>query len=174
MNKIRSSACDKFYKATVIQQDGFDFVEDIFSEDIDWTARVLIAVKKIALLDQYAYYYRPNQNSITHNKRRKNITDLADNIKKTVSYVQAVELEPYYEWMMNYCSYQYITFLNTVSVYNGNEDISDVIAEMEDYGSLLKFHCNNKVRICYCFHKIFGYYTMLKILRMFLKLRGQK
>ena len=174
LNKIRSSACDKIYKSSIIKQDNFLFEEGVFSEDIDWTARVLIATKKINVIDRYAYYYRPNQNSITHNKQRKNIVDLAERIKKIVEYSKPIESELFYEWFMNYCSYQYITFLNTVSIYNGKENISDVIANMKKYCYLLNYHCNRKVRMCYWFNKIFGYYSMLKFLCIFLKFRGHR
>ena len=174
LSKIRSSACDKIYKSSIIKQDNFLFEEGVFSEDIDWTARVLIATTKICIIDRYAYYYRPNQNSITHNKQRKNIVDLAERIRIIVEYSKPIKSKPFYEWFMNYCSYQYITFLNTVSMYEGKEDISDVIKNMKQYCYLLNYHCNSKVRMCYCFNKIFGYYAMINILTIFLKIRGRK
>lgn len=171
-DKLQSSACNKVYKSALLNGEGFRFVERIYSEDIDWMARVMIAVKKISYLDRYAYYYRPNESSITHNIRYKNIVDLGNNIKKVVELSKAIEKEDYYEWYMNYCAYQFITFLNCAATYKEEESIKEKVDEMKKYSFLLNYHYNQKVKLCYLFNKIFGYKLTIKILKIFLRIRG--
>lgn len=52
---------------------------------------------------------------------------------------------------MNYCAYQYITFLNNVVTIDKKEDISGVVEEMKSYTYLLNYHNNKKVDLVYKF-----------------------
>ncbi len=171
-DRLQSSACNKAFRSSVFNNDSFRFVEGIYSEDIDWIARVMIKAEKIAFLDRFAYYYRPNESSITHNIRYKNVNDLCNNIKKVVEFSEPIKDEGYYEWYMNYCAYQFITFLYNAATYKGEESISSEIAELKQYAYLLKYHHNKKVKLCYLFNKCFGYRLTIKILKIFLKFRG--
>lgn len=171
-DKLQSSACNKTYKSSVFNNDDFRFVEGIYSEDIDWTARAFLAAKEFAFLDKYAYYYRPNGSSITHNIKHKNVFDLCNNIKKVVFFSKQLEDEGYYEWYMNYCAYQYITFLYNAATYKDSNEIKSEIEEMKSYRYLLDYHCNKKVKLCYIFNKFFGYKFTIKLLKIFLKFRG--
>lgn len=171
-NKLLSSACDKTYKSSLFNNEDFRFVEGVYSEDIDWTARVFISVEKISYLDRYAYFYRPNDSSITHNIKHKNVVDLCNAIKKIVKLSEQITDEDYYEWYMNYCAYQYITFLNVVAFFKDKKAIETEIKNMKQYAYLLNYHYNKKVKLCFLFNKFFGYNLTIKILKLFLKFRG--
>ena len=171
-NKLLSSACDKIYKSSLFNNEDFRFVEGVYSEDIDWTARVFISVQKISYLDRYAYYYRPNDSSITHNIKYKNVVDLCNAIKKIIKLSEQITDEDYYEWYMNYCAYQYITFLNVVALFKDRKEIETEIGNMKQYAYLLNYHYNKKVKLCFLFNKFFGYNLTIKILKLFLKFRG--
>lgn len=172
-NKLQSSACNKVYRSSLLKADSIMFEEGIFSEDIDWTARVIIAADKIALLDKYAYYYRVNGSSITHNISEKNMNDLANNVVKVVKLGDTIQSEDYYEYYMNYCSYQYITLLNLLSQGYGDGSREKLLKLAKEYAWLLKYHINKKVKIVYYCKKLFGFSGMMKILGKFLKGRSR-
>lgn len=171
-DRLLSSACDKVYKSTLYNNEKYRFTEGVFSEDIDWTARIVLSSERIAYLDRYAYYYRPNESSITHNIKAKNVLDLCNSIKKIVKFSEQIINEDYYEWYMSYCAYQYITFLNVAAQYSNKKEIESEIKDMKGYSYLLDYHYNHKVKLCYVFNKVFGYKNTITILKMFLKFRG--
>ena len=170
-DKLHSPAWNKIFSSKLLSKDTF-FIEGIYSEDIDWIARMIILANKIMYYDDYIYFYRENENSITHSITRKNIIDLVGQIKRVVAYSEKIKNEDYYEWYMNYCAYQYITFLNNVVTIDKKEDVSEFVEEMKSYTYLLNYHNNKKVDLVYKFYKLLGYKGMLKVLKMFLKIRG--
>lgn len=148
------------------------FIENILSEDIDWSARLLINAKSFDVYEDNVYVYRMNEESISHNLSEKNIVDLRDQIIRIVNMSKQIEKETYYKWYMNYCAYQYITFLNCIVCIDQFNHTKKYMDEMKSYRYLLKYHQNKKVKKIFCFDKIFGYRGMLKILKIFLKMRG--
>ena len=171
-DRLQSTACNKFVNSSLVKEHSITFQTGIYSEDIDWTAKLIILSKTISYYDDYVYFYRKNETSITHNLKRKNIMDLKNQIIRIVELSKQIEQEDYYEWYMNYCAYQYITFLNCVVTIDKSENISEFVNEMKEYAYLLNYHVNKKVNLVYKFYKLLGYKGMLKILKLFLKIRG--
>ncbi len=166
----QSSSCNKCVKSMLYYENDLKFKEGIFSEDIDWSARLLLYADSFDVMESTVYIYRQNSQSITHNKRKKHIVDLKNNIKTIVELSYNIKGEPYYDYYMNYCAYQYITFLNCVCCVEDNEDISKEKEEMKEYAWLLKYHINRKTRLVYLFNKFLGYNVMLSLLKLYLKL----
>lgn len=169
---FQSSSCNKIIKTSIYESNDLTFREGIFSEDIDWNARLLIYADSFDVMKRTVYMYRQNSQSITHTKNKKYITDLKNNILRILELSQKILDEPYYIYYMNYCSYQYITFLNCLCNIDKNENVTEEKTEMKKYTWLLNYHINRKTKIVYRFNKIFSYYGMLKILKIYLKLRG--
>ena len=168
----QSSSWNKFIKSDLYRQYDLTFIHGIISEDIDWSARLLIFAKSFDVMKKTAYIYRQNSQSITHTKTKKHITDLKNNIIRIIDLAENIKNEPYYDYYMNYCSYQYITFLNSICMIDKSADISDEKTEMKEYSWLLDYHINPKTKKVYTFKKLLGYSGMLSILNIFLKLRG--
>ena len=61
---------------------------------------------------------------------------------------------------------------NNVVTIDKKEDVSEFVEEMKSYTYLLNYHNNKKVDLVYKFYKLLGYKGMLKVLKMFLKIRG--
>lgn len=171
-NKYLSSACDKIVNTRLYKLYDMMFLNGVLSEDIDWSARILLYADSFQVYDRYVYFYRENHSSITHNISKKHITDLMNNIIRIVSWSDNIKNEDYYEWYMNYCSYQYITLLNIFCNVSKQENVNEEIAKMGEYSYLLNYHTNKKVKLVYLFNKIFGYRGMLKILKLYLKAKG--
>ncbi|MGN0490935.1 glycosyltransferase family 2 protein [Ruminococcus sp.] len=171
-NLFESSAWSKIVNTKLFRDDRLFFTEGVYSEDIDWSARLLIYADSFYALSGYGLAYRQNSSSITHNIKKKNIEDLKNAIVKIVNFSAEIDDQDYYEWFMNYCSYQYITFLNCICSFRDSKQILSERKEMQKYVFLLNYHSNQKVKKVYFFHKIFGFKGMLIVLNLYLKLRG--
>ncbi len=169
---IESQAWTKVVKNELFKKYNLYFIEKIYSEDIDWTARIILYSNSFFYYNTFQYVYRTNPNSVTKNIGKKNIVDLKNQIIRIVELSKTIEFEDYYKWYMNYCAYQYITFLNCVASIDKNVDVNFEIDEMKNYSYLLTYNVNSKVKIVSKFNKVFGYKLTLKILKIFLKLRG--
>lgn len=171
-NLFESSAWSKIVNTKLFRDNRLFFTEGVYSEDIDWSARLLIYADSFYALPGYVLAYRQNSSSITHNIKKKNIEDLKNAIVKIVDFSAEINDQDYYEWFMNYCSYQYITFLNCICSIRESEQVLSERKEMQKYAFLLNYHSNQKVKKVYIFHKLFGFKGMLIVLKIYLKLRG--
>ena len=118
------------------------FKEGILSEDIDWSARLLIYADKIDVIDRAAYIYRYRQNSISKSLGRKNIEDLIANIENSISYIPKSD-ELKYEYM-SYIAFQYLTLMIVPNYVN--EDLpKEVVSKIKELKYLLRYDLNNKV-----------------------------
>ena len=167
-NAFLSSACTKAVKRTLFIENDLKFIKGITSEDIDWSARLMQCARSYSLLNRSIYVYRQRALSISQTFSDKYVYNLKNNIIKSAKMVDNCS-EDIKECFFNYVSYQYITFLNICCVYNG--DTKEYIKEMKEYSYLLDHHWNPKVKMIYNFKKIFGFNLMMKILKIYLKLR---
>lgn len=167
-NVYISSAVIKVVKRQLFVDNDLYFVKGIYSEDVDWSARLMICAKSFSLLNESLYIYRQRDMSISQTVKKKTIVDIANNVKKCIELSKDVS-ESDKEAYMNYVSYQYITFLN---VYNlCEEDVRYIMKDMKQYAYLLNYHWNGKVKKVYLFKKFMGFNLMLKAINFYLKVR---
>lgn len=164
-----SSACCKAIKTKLILDNDIYFAENITSEDIDWSARVLLNAKSYALYNDYFYNYRQRDGSITHQIKYKNLEMLSNNIIKCISLAEKVKAGRFKDLYLNYVAYQYITFLHSSFLCEKNDKIKYMLDKMKNYRYLLKYHLNRKVKLVYIFNKLFGFNIMYKLLKIYLK-----
>lgn len=170
-DKLQSTSCNKIVNTKLIKNFDMDFEKGRLSEDIDWVARLILHGENFAYFDKYIYFYRENEESITHTMSSKTIVDLKYNIEKIVSWSEKIKDEKYYETYMNYCAYQYITFLNCICQIDKCK-VKNEIREMKKYSYLLRYNVNKKVKLVSIFKRFFGFNGMLFILKLFLKIKG--
>ena len=159
-----SSACTKIVKSNLIQPDTL-FVEGITSEDIDWTARLLIKARSFSVYPNSFYVYRQRNNSIVHSIKYENLKMLADNIIRCLDYSKDIKDAKLLKLYYNYVSYQYISFLRVALLCEGDSRTKTLFKEMKQYRWLLNYHLNRKVKIVYYFNKFLGYNLMFKALK---------
>lgn len=164
-----SSACCKAIKTKLIIDNNIYFVENITSEDIDWSARVLLNAKAYALYNDCFYAYRQREGSITHSVKYENLKMLSNNIIECVKNAEKVENGRFKDLYFNYVSYQYITFLHSSFLCEKDDKIKYLVDKMKNYRYLLKYHLNRKVKLVYLFNKLFGFNIMYKLLKIYLK-----
>lgn len=164
-----SSACCKTIRTKLIFDKDIYFVENITSEDIDWSARILLNAKSFALYNDYFYNYRQRDGSITHQIKYKNLEILSNNIIKCINLAEKVEEGRLKDLYLNYVAYQYITFLHSSFLCEKNDKIKYLVDKMKNYKYLLKYNLNRKVKLVYLFNKLFGFNIMYKLLKIYLK-----
>jgi len=82
-NKIyTSSACIKLIKRSLVTDNSLSFEKGILSEDIEFTAKLMLAAKHITFCKGCCYIYRQRENSITNSVSKKHVDDLVYIIDK--------------------------------------------------------------------------------------------
>lgn len=79
-----SASWTKAIKRDLFIKNDLYFVKDILSEDIDWSARLMLYAESFSLLNESFYIYRQRSTSITHTKTKKNIVHIKNNIIKCI------------------------------------------------------------------------------------------
>lgn len=166
-----SSSCVKAVKADVIKDNSIYFVEKITSEDVDWSARLLLKTDRITVFPRSFYIYRQREGSIVHTIKYENLKMLAENIERCLSYSENVEDEDLLINYNNYVAYQYICFLRVALLCENDPRTKELLKDMKKYRWLLKYNLNKKVKIVYLFNKFLGYKLMFKALKLYSKVK---
>lgn len=165
-----ASAWNKVIKRELFLQHNLYFKEGIYSEDIEWCARLALATDSFDFINENFYSYRQRESSISKNMSNKNIKDLKDSIITCCEYAMNLD-EPQKEYFLNYVSYQYGTFLVCQGKASCNNEIKLYIDEMESYQYLLKYRINKKIKILYYLKSLIGYKRLCGLIRQFYKLK---
>ena len=167
-NLYISSAWSKIVKRDIIMSNNLFYKEGILSEDIDWSARLLIYADKIDVIDRAAYIYRYRQNSISKSLGRKNIEDLIANIENSISYIPKSD-ELKYEYM-SYIAFQYLTLMIVPNYVN--EDLpKEVVSKIKELKYLLRYDLNNKVHKFRLIEKYLGFNILNFMVKIYSKIR---
>lgn len=164
-----SSACSKAIRSEIILKNNLYFVENITSEDIDWSARLLLKSHCFAVYNNDFYVYRQREDSITHTIKFENLQMLSDNIVRCIGFADHVSDESLKSIYLNYVAYQYITFLNASLFCEKDKRIKPLVQKMKKYKYLLKYNLNRKVKLVYTANKFLGFNVMYKLLKLYLK-----
>lgn len=158
-----ASACNKMIKKSLFMKNDLFFRKNIYSEDIEWCARLLVCSEKMDFVDENFYCYRQRENSITHTISEKKCVDLCNNILDCINLADMVDpkIRPLF---LRYVAYQYGTF---VKVQAQAEKVPyDQIEKLRKHSSILGYgKKNKKIFILYCLTKIFGYKGMCRLFR---------
>ena len=69
--RLHGYACGNIYKRSVIVENHVDFTNIPYMEDVIFNSEYLLNVRRVAYVKSAIYYYRRNQNSLTHIGREK-------------------------------------------------------------------------------------------------------
>lgn len=134
-----ASACDKVLSMTLIDKLGLRFVEGQYSEDIEWTIKLLTETPKFTIISKDWYVYRQSPTSLSHNIQKKHVTDIISVLRcysekyKDNNIIQC------------YLGMQYIYLLITSSRLN-SVDFRYCLPELKSLRYLLKKANSNKTR----------------------------
>lgn len=166
---FKASAWDKAIRHSLVEKYALYFKEGDTSEDIEWTAEVLLHMNTICAYPKDFYVYRQRKGSITKTKSEKNIQDLVRHIEVCVQYGEDMQddwgLKPIY-W-----SYVAEQFANMMIVFAMEQVSSKYIEKGQQYKWLLNYACTKRAKICRWISKIVGIRGFVLLLRIFLKMR---
>ena len=142
--KYPGSACTKLIRKSVIVNNGIFFEKGIYSEDIDWTIKLLVSSERFTYCDAKYYCYRQNrQGSITNSTTVKHVESLLHIIEKWTSRDMVRENQAEINAFLAY-EYMIMLFLyNSLS----KDDKNKVKSKIKEYSWLLKYGKNFKIKI---------------------------
>ena len=166
-----ASACNKMIRRSIFS-DKLLFRKGVYSEDIEWCAKLITQARTMDFICENFYCYRQRENSISHTINTKKCEDLCDNILRCFRIADQVD-NILKKFVYNYISYQYGTFFVVQSLAESFQKKS--INKLEEYKWVLKYHGNNRKLILLNFAcKLIGYKNTCVLLRFGYKLLGKQ
>lgn len=141
-----SSACNKLVRKEFLVEHNMLFREGVTSEDIEWTAKLMMYCESITCSEEAFYVYRQRKKSITSSMSIQNIEILAENIKICIEMgvKELSEDSLRYNVYMAYMAYQYATLLLCVHNVKSKKGY-ELIKHMKTYKNVLNYSKNRKV-----------------------------
>ena len=147
-NEYISTSYVKALNSDFFRTNQLYFIKGLLSEDIEWSARILLCCRSVAVLPQ-AFYRRLQRSSgsITSSIGKKNITDILSSIENGLSLVEKSS-DPdalkalYYE----YWAYQYAMLLGLTQRISGDAEFPQILARLKALRWLLRYDHVKKVR----------------------------
>lgn len=164
-----ASACNKLVKRSLLTEE-LQFREGVYSEDIEWCAKLMLAAKSMDFIPEAFYCYRMRKGSISNTVSDKKCTDLCDNV---IACFRLLEEAPdeIQASLSTYLAFQYATFF-AVQALAGKKQ-TDNLRRMKPYRSILSHHGGNrKVRVLSMACRVIGYDTTCWLMRRIYRKRA--
>ena len=161
-NLYLSSACTKMIRRELFS-DNLLFEVGAYSEDVEWSARLIQAAKCMDFICLNFYCYRQRKNSISHTINDKKSKDLCGHIIKCIEMANAASEEEK-KLMLLYAAYQYGTYY-IVQAQAINEQ-TECLEKVSRYSSVLSNCGNNrKLAVLRLGTVLLGYRGFCKLVR---------
>ena len=157
-----ASACNKMICRELLD-DSLMFRKGVYSEDIEWCAKLLQKARTQDFVCANFYCYRQREDSIRHTVTNKKCQDLCNNIIRCFSLAEKSEIQER-EFIYRYIAYQYGTFF--VIQAQAERTPYECIEELKSYQWVLRYHAQNKKIMClYMACKVLGYKRTCRFIR---------
>lgn len=169
--KFPGSAWAKIIRAKLIIQHELYFQKGLFSEDIDWTVRLLLNARTFSYYPGDYYFYRQGRiGSITSSVGIKNVLDLLSIVSKWASKDLS---HPFQQEINAYMAYEYVVLLFNYACLD-KEVASGIKKSIESYKWLLSYGKSKKVILVNIAMKIIGFQITAKLLKKYRKIDMDK
>lgn len=156
------SACSKAIKKSLFDKHGLRFVKGVYSEDIEWTARVLSVVETISPINLDFYVYRQRLGSITHEIGKQNINDVKSHILSIETLVNEKKgLNT--DNIKMFLAEEFCNFVITLTAY---KDYKEELCWVEEKKKLLKWACSKKSKILRLLISLIGVKLTVKLIKL--------
>ena len=168
-NEYFSTSYVKAIKRTFFEEKQLYFKKGLLSEDIEWSARLMMFCKSAAVLPEAFYErIRRNEGAITSSIGRKNIDDILGQIEQGVIDVgRYSENYDYYQVYLEYWAYQYAMLLGLVYRLRTEDDYDSYINRLKKLKYLLKYDHVKKVKAVRTVCSLLGVRNTVKLLGMY-------
>ena len=158
-----ASACNKMIRRSLFEE-GLFFEKGIYSEDVDWCARLLLKAESLDYIADQLYSYRQHGNSIRHTINDKKCCDLKNNILKCIEMAQQAEGAEK-QALLAYTAFQFGTFFMVQA--QAEHVQRDCMAQLAPHQGILKYHHGNKKLLClHLSCSVLGYRATCRLIRM--------
>lgn len=134
-----ASACNKMIRRSLL--DGLSFRKGVFSEDIEWCAKLLVRASSVDFVPEAFYCYRQRSDSIRHSIGDKNCRDLADAILRCMRLSESAD-DGHRKALYRYTAFQFGTFFVAQAQAEHPQDAC--IADLRPHAKILRHHGGNK------------------------------
>lgn len=156
-----SSSWTKLIKRKIFTED-IMFDVGVYSEDVEWSARLIKRAETMDFICANFYCYRQRKDSISHTINDKKSQDLCNHIIECIklSRIEGIEQEA----LAKYAAYQYGTYF-MVQAQTENPQ-TECICKLSEYTDILLYHQNNrKLTALYWCTKLLGYKNVCRLIR---------
>lgn len=166
---FNACAWNKAFRRELMTTNDLFFVRGIIAEDIDWAARLALAAKKLAIVDEPILVYRKGRpGAITTSLKLKNLIDTKGSIERCLGYVSNHSSDPVFlNAYYSYVAYRYVIWMAESAVVR-DPGKKEYIRAMKQHTWLLKYDLNRKVRLARRLAGITGFALASKLLGLYL------
>ena len=146
--KILSSPCEMMFRRSFLIQKELFFLEGVFSEDIEWIIRIMLAEPKIKFINYEFYCYRFDRAGSTCNseidpEKEKKIINFIKNWYQVLNKENRITAK----MVLHYVAYHFcVACCNTVNITDLNKR-KELFLELRSFRDILKYDKLLKVRI---------------------------
>lgn len=159
-----TSAWCKIIKREIIIEHKLFFEMNIYSEDMDWCARLSLTVDTICYTECCSYAYRQRNDSISKNISEKNVQDIENNIKRSLALDINNKSDKFKSAFFDLLARNFSTYIIALAV-SSNSDINCHKDYIKEYMHILTKACRKREKIIYFFLKVLGITGTLNILK---------
>ena len=160
-----ASPCNKII-ARRIFADGLTFAEGVHSEDVAWSAELLLATRSFDYVNENFYMYRQREGSSRYSYSEKHCTDRKDNIMACLRLCEQTEGDQK-RFLQIYTAFQFATFF--VWQARAEEVPTACINELAGYKNIMKYSgTSRKVRLLHMACSVLGYRNLCRLIRLVL------
>lgn len=159
-----ASPCNKCIRKEIL--DSLWFEEGVYSEDVLWSAKLLLQANFLDYVDENFYMYRQHEGSTRYTYDEKHLKDRVQNILACIKLLETCKEEekPY---LQEFTAFQYATFFAMIA--HTEMDVSDLLKQLEPNVSILSHYgSNKKVKRLYQACQIFGFKRTCQFVKRFL------
>lgn len=171
-NQYFSTSYVKALKKSFFVQNDLFFIKGLLSEDIEWSARILVLCKSLSVYSNAFYKrIRRSSGSITSSIGEKNITDILGSIEKGVVFAEEhCENEDMLRLYYEYWAYQYAMLLGLAGGLRHTDSFPAIFQRLKELQWLLKYDHEKKVRAVHLCAKKIGLRAAMNVMRIYYKL----
>ena len=166
-----SSACTKLIKTSLLLKENLLFEKGVYSEDVEWSARLLQCAGSMDFICANFYCYRQRRDSISHTINDKKCGNLCKHIIKCIEMYKNADREEK-EALGVYSAYQFGTYFLVQA--QAEHPQKECISKLKNYTEILRYHKGNrKLQILNIGCNFVGYKTMCNVIRMAYRLKNK-
>lgn len=164
-----SSPCSKIIKSGNFANGQLDFVENIGSEDIDWSLRVALLSERMVYIDLSFYCYLQRETSSSHSMTFAKLNDLKNNILTCIQLLHGSN-QSEAEDFLPYVSYQYAVLLLNIASVSDEKERSLFLSGLKELSYFLRFSHSPKVRMMHTANRLWGFRGMMALLAAYVRI----